>query len=80
MDVMLQAIAKGGGQRAATTKGIFGLDDHERHPRQLHDQLDRRHEPDADHDLQAGREEPQPGQDARSHREPDRLTQDSDDG
>jgi branched-chain amino acid transport system substrate-binding protein len=25
MDVMLQAVAKGGGQRAATTKGIFGL-------------------------------------------------------
>lgn len=25
MDVMLQAVAKGGGQRASTTKGIFGL-------------------------------------------------------
>jgi hypothetical protein len=25
MDVMLGAIAKGGGQRATTTKGIFGL-------------------------------------------------------
>lgn len=25
MDVMLQAVAKGGGQRATTTKGIFGL-------------------------------------------------------
>ncbi len=25
MEVMLQAVAKGGGQRAATTKGIFGL-------------------------------------------------------
>jgi hypothetical protein len=25
MEVILSAIAKGGGQRAATTKGIFGL-------------------------------------------------------
>ncbi len=42
---MLKAVADGGGQRAATTKALFGLTDHERHPRQLHDQLDRRHEP-----------------------------------
>ena len=66
MLVMLQAVAKRGGERAEDDEGHLRPPHHERHPRQLHDQLDRRHEPAADHDLQAGRQEPQSGQDAHS--------------
>ena len=72
MQVMLQAVAAGAGDRAKTTKSIFGINDHQRHHRQLLDQLDRRHQPDADHDLQAVRQEPRAGQDAHSPGQPGR--------
>ena len=72
MQVMLQAVASGGGDRAKTTKSIFGINITQRHHRQLLDQLDRRHQPDADHDLQAGRQEARAGQDAHSTGQPGR--------
>ena len=73
MDVMLKAVANGGGQRAATTKALFGLTITNGILGTLHDQLQRRHEPVADHHLQAGRQAARPGQDAHRPDEPDRL-------
>ena len=67
MDVMLQAVAKSGGQRAARNQGHLRPHGHERHPGNVHHQLERRYEPRPDHDLQAGRDIAQPVQEAREH-------------